>query len=250
MKTVFITGATSGIGKACAQKFAKNNYNLILLARREDKLLQLKTDLEKLHKISVSIICADVRNYAELEKKFEKLKDIKIDILINNAGLSLGLGPIHEGDISHWDTMIDTNVKGLLYVTRLISPIMVKQKSGHIINISSIAGRETYANGNVYCATKHAVDSISKAIRVDLLPYGIKVTNIAPGMVNTNFSLVRFNGDQERADAVYKGIEPLYAIDIADTVYFAGSQADNVNLNDIVITPKFQANATTSIRKE
>jgi NADP-dependent 3-hydroxy acid dehydrogenase YdfG len=250
MKTVFITGATSGIGEACAEKFAQNNYNLILLARREEKLIQLKNDLEKKYSISVKTICADVRNYSDLEKKLAQLADTKIDILINNAGLSLGLGPIHEGDISQWDTMIDTNVKGLLYVTRLISPIMVKQKSGHIINISSIAGRETYANGNVYCATKHAVDSISKAIRIDLLPYGIKVTNIAPGMVNTNFSLVRFNGDKDRADAVYKGIEPLYAIDIAESVYFAGSQADNVNLNDIVITPKFQANATTSIRKE
>ncbi|MES2837793.1 MAG: SDR family NAD(P)-dependent oxidoreductase [Bacteroidota bacterium] len=250
MKTVFITGATSGIGEACAEKFAQNNYNLILLARREEKLIQLKNDLEKKYSISIKIICADVRNYSDLEKKLTQLTDTKIDILINNAGLSLGLGPIHEGDISQWDTMIDTNVKGLLYVTRLISPIMLKQNSGHIINISSIAGRETYANGNVYCATKHAVDSISKAIRIDMLPYGIKVTNIAPGMVNTNFSLVRFNGDKNRADSVYKGIEPLYAIDIAESVYFAGAQADNVNLNDIVITPKFQANATTSIRKE
>ena len=172
-----------------------------------------------------------------------------VDVLVNNAGLSQGLDPIHEGQIADWDTMIDTNVKGLLYVTRVVSPWMVKQQHGHIVNIGSIAGKETYANGNVYCATKHAVDSLNKAVRIDLLPYGIKVTGIHPGAVETEFSEVRFKGDKARAKAVYEGFEPLLAADIADAVWYAVSRPAHVNINDMLIMPSAQANTSHLIRK-
>jgi NADP-dependent 3-hydroxy acid dehydrogenase YdfG len=193
----------------------------------------------------------DIANQAACETAIKNLPSQfqKIDILLNNAGLAAGLNPIQEGLLSDWEAMIDINLKGLLYITRLVAPMMVTQKSGHIVNISSVAGKENYANGNVYCATKHAVDSLSQTMRIDLLQHGVKVTNIAPGMVETEFSLVRFNGDVKKAKNVYMGLTPLSAHDIADAIYWAVSRPDHVNISDIVLTPKAQANATTTVRK-
>lgn len=244
MKIALITGATSGFGKAFAAKFAANKYNLIITGRRNDRLQSLKTELERIYSIEVLSLCFDVRKRDEVEK-FLKLPDqwINVDVLINNAGLALGLNSVDDGDMNDWDTMIDTNVKGLLYVTRIISPVMKERKQGHIINIGSIAGKDTYKNGNVYCATKHAVDSITKATRIDLLPYNIKVTGICPGAAETEFSLVRYKGDEKRASDVYKGFEPLKAEDIAEIVWFAATRPAHVCLNDIVVTPTVQANA-------
>jgi NADP-dependent 3-hydroxy acid dehydrogenase YdfG len=244
-KIVLITGATAGIGEACARLFAGQKFNLILLARRSEKLQALADSLHHEFDVQTKILIADVRNKSELAKLEELPDDWKsVDVLINNAGLSQGLDPIDKGDIDDWDTMIDTNVKGLLYVTRMITPWMVSRKSGHIINIGSIAGKETYANGNVYCATKHAVDSLNKAMRIDLLPYGIRVTGIHPGAVETEFSEVRFKGDVERAKKVYEGFEPLHAQDIAEAIWFAVSRPQHVNINDMLIMPTAQANTT------
>ena len=248
-KIALITGATAGIGEACARLFAGQSYDLILLARRTEKLAELAEKLSKEFGIQTRTYTADVRSKADVAK----LQDLpvdwkKVDVLINNAGLSQGLDPIHEGDTDDWDTMIDTNVKGLLYVTKTVSHWMVDRKSGHIINIGSIAGKETYANGNVYCATKHAVDSLNKAMRIDLLPYGIKVTGIHPGAVETEFSEVRFKGDKERAKKVYEGFEPLFAQDIAEAIWFAVSRPAHVNINDMLIMPTAQANTSHLIK--
>ena len=247
----FITGATSGIGKSTAELFSKNGYDLIITGRRSERLNALKENLEKLHKIKVTTLCFDVRNQLEVENAINSLttENKRIDVLVNNAGLAAGLSSLQEGNLSHWERMIDTNLKGLLYVTKVVSNLMIENKSGHIINIGSIAGKEVYANGNVYCATKHAVDSLSQTMRIDLLQHGVKVTNIAPGMVETEFSLVRFKGDEKRAKNVYVGLTPLSAHDIAEAIYWAVSRPDHVNISDIVITPKAQANATTTIRK-
>lgn len=248
MKTVLITGATAGIGEAIANIFAANNYRLILTGRRAERLTALKNKLDT----EVLTLCFDVRNYEEVEKHLGNLPENwqEIDILINNAGLAAGLSNIQTGKLDDWERMIDTNVKGLLYVTRTIAPKMIAAgKGGHIINISSIAGKEVYPNGNVYCATKHAVDALSKAMRIDLLPHQIKVTNIAPGMVETEFSLVRFDGDSEKAANVYKGFEPLHPEDVAETVYFAATRPPHVCLNDILIMPTAQAAATIVNRK-
>ncbi|MCC7050444.1 MAG: SDR family NAD(P)-dependent oxidoreductase [Bacteroidia bacterium] len=249
---VFISGATAGIGKACAEIFAQNHYKLIITGRRNERLQQLKADLEKKYNTSVLTICFDIRNRNEVKKQIEQLsaKWKNISILINNAGLASGLAPIQEGDIDDWETMIDTNIKGLLYLSRAIMPEMIKNKNGHIINVASIAGKEAYPNGNVYCATKHAVDAISKAMRIDLLPHGIKVTNIAPGLVETEFSLVRFKGDAERAKQTYNRLKALEAKDIADVIYFAATRPANVTLNDIVITPLAQAMTRDVIHRE
>ncbi len=250
-KIVLITGASSGIGAACAEIFASNHYDLLLVARRKAKLETLASDLKARFGVQVLNVELDVRDAESVAAKFNALLDNwkKIDVLVNNAGLSQGLDPIHEGNLNDWDTMIDTNVKGLLYVTRLISPWMVQQQSGHIINIGSIAGKETYANGNVYCASKHAVDSLNKAMRIDLLPHGIKVSGIHPGAVETEFSEVRFKGDKERAKAVYEGFEPLLAADIADAVWYAVSRPAHVNVNDLVIMPTAQASTSHLLRK-
>ena len=250
-KIALITGATAGIGEACARLFAQEKYNLILLARRTEKLEELAVKLRQQFDVQVKIITADVRNKADVSK-LETLENEwkKVDILINNAGLSQGLDPIQEGNPDDWDTMIDTNVKGLLYVTRVVSPWMVERKSGHIINIGSIAGKETYANGNVYCATKHAVDSLNKAMRIDLLAHSIKVTAIHPGAVETEFSEVRFKGDKERAKKVYEGFEPLHAQDIAEAIWFAVSRPAHVNINDMLIMPTAQANTTHLLKSE
>jgi 3-hydroxy acid dehydrogenase/malonic semialdehyde reductase len=243
-KTVLVTGATSGIGEAVAVKFAEDSYRLIITGRRKEKLDDLAARLKDRYKTEVLPLCFDVRQPGEVEKYLGNLPEEwnEIDILVNNAGLAVGLSHIDEGVTDDWDRMIDTNVKGLLYVTRTVVPSMVSRGSGHIINIASIAGKDVYENGAVYCATKHAVDALSRGMRIDLLNHGIKVTNIAPGMVETEFSLVRFKGDSERASAVYQGIEALTAEDIADAIFYCASQPDHVCISDLVITPKYQAN--------
>lgn len=245
-KIALITGATSGIGKACAHLFAAQGYQLILLARRETLLTEITKHLEDKYAIEIKRITADVRDREDLSYRLETLPASwkKIDVLINNAGLSQGLDPIDKGSTEDWDTMIDTNIKGLLYVTRIISPWMVAQKNGHIVNIGSIAGLEVYPNGNVYCATKHAVDALNQGMRIDLLPHGIKVTAINPGLVETEFSKVRFKGDEGRAKKVYDGLEPLIADDIAEAIWFAVSRPAHVNINDMLIMPAAQATAT------
>lgn len=247
----FITGATAGIGQATAELFAKNGYNVIITGRRKERLDEFSKHLKSTYKIDVLSLNFDVRNVKEVESAINSIPDDwkKINVLVNNAGLALGISPIQEGLIDDWERMIDTNVKGLLYMTRSISPIMIQNGFGHIINIGSIAGKEVYANGNVYCATKHAVDALNKSMRIDLLPYNIKVTAINPGMVETEFSIVRFKGDMERAKNAYKGIQPLVAEDIAETIYWVASRPAHVNINDIIIVAAAQANATTAIRK-
>lgn len=247
---VLITGATSGIGKSTAQLFAKNGHDLLITGRREDRLKEIKTQLESDFKIKVTTMCFDIRKLSEVENAISTLssENKKIDILVNNAGLAAGLGPIQSGNIDHWERMIDTNVKGLLYISRAISNLMIENKKGHIINIGSIAGKEVYANGNVYCATKHAVDALNKGMRIDLLPHNIKVTAINPGMVETEFSIVRFDGDSDKAKKVYEGLQPLRPEDIAETIYWVASRPAHVNINDIVIMPTVQATATNVIR--
>jgi len=251
IKTALITGATSGIGEACAHLFAQQGYRLVLVARRENKLNEIARHFADKYAVEVKTLIADVRDKVAVTEVLEGLPEDwkKIDVLINNAGLSLGLDPIDKGDTSDWDTMIDTNVKGLLYVTKAVSNWMITNQKGHIINIGSIAGKEVYPNGNVYCATKHAVDALNKGMRIDLLPHGIKVTAINPGMVETEFSKVRFKGDEERAGKVYDGLEPLLAADIADAIWFAVSRPAHVNINDMLIMPTAQATATLVNRK-
>lgn len=249
-KLVLITGATAGIGEACSHVFAANHYNLILTGRRTERLEKLARELEANYAVKAIALTMDVRDKKEVEKTLNRLpQDWKaVDVLINNAGLSQGLDPINKGNISDWDTMIDTNIKGLLYVTKVVSGWMIERSQGHIVNLGSIAGKETYPNGNVYCATKHAVDSLNKAMRIDLLPYKIRVTGIHPGAVETEFSEVRFKGDKERAKKVYEGFEPLTAKDIANVIWFAVSQPPHVNISDLVVMPTAQANATTILR--
>jgi 3-hydroxy acid dehydrogenase/malonic semialdehyde reductase len=251
-KTVLITGATSGIGKSSAYIFAKNGYNLILTGRRLERLNQLKEELENDYSIKVQILNFDIRNLEDTQqfiKSIDRSIAPTIDILINNAGLAAGYGPIDEGKYEDWDTMIDTNVKGLLYISREIIPIMKEQGFGHIINISSTAGKDVYQNGNVYCASKHAVDALTKSMRIDLLNYGIKVTSINPGACETEFSIVRFKGDQQRAKAVYDGFTPLTPEDIADAIYYASTLPRHVCINDLTLTCITQANAHYNIKK-
>jgi len=250
-KTAFITGATSGIGKASAHIFAKHHYNLIITGRRKERLDDIAHHLADKYGIEVLSLDFDVRNRDEVEAAVKSLSDSwkKIDILLNNAGLAVGLNNIQDGEYEDWERMIDTNIKGLLYVTRNIAPLMIANGKGHIINIGSIAGKETYPFGNVYCGTKYAVDSLTKAMRIDMVKDGIKVTQIAPGAVETEFSNVRFKGDNAKADSVYQGFEPLHPEDIADAVYYCASLPEHVNINDMVIMPTAQANATTIVRK-
>ena len=247
----FITGATAGIGQASAELFAKNGYNIIITGRRKERLDAFAAQLKADHNVDVLPLNFDVRDLEQVEAAIASIPAEwrKINVLVNNAGLAAGLNSIQEGAIGDWERMIDTNIKGLLYMTRNLAPIMIENRFGHIVNIGSIAGKEVYANGNVYCATKHAVDALSKAMRIDLLPHNIKVTAVNPGMVETEFSLVRFNGDDERAKNVYKGLEPLRAEDIAETIYWIATRPAHVNINDILIMPAAQANATTTIRK-
>jgi 3-hydroxy acid dehydrogenase/malonic semialdehyde reductase len=241
-RTIMITGATSGFGWATAIKFAHNRYNIIITGRRKERLALLEKEISGLN-ARVLALKFNVSNNDEVQETISNLpKEWKeIDILVNNAGLAAGLSHIDKGDTSDWDEMIDTNVKGLLYVTRAVSPIMVTRKSGHIINISSIAGDDVYENGNVYCATKSAVNSLSRAMRLDLLKHNIKVTNIEPGMAETEFSMVRFKGDKERSDAVYRGVKSLTPGDIADIVYFCATLPSHVCINRIAVTPTQQA---------
>lgn len=250
-KIALITGATAGIGEACAELFARENYNLILTGRRADRLEKLAAKLNKKYNTEVATCAFDVRDRKQVTSNFEALpaKWKKVDVLINNAGLSQGLDPIQKGDLDDWDTMIDTNVKGLLYVTRIVSNWMIENGKGHIVNLGSIAGKEVYPNGNVYCATKHAVDALSKGMRIDLVQHGIKVTAIHPGAVETEFSEVRFHGDKERAKKVYDGFEPLVAQDIAETIYFAVSRPKHININELLIMPTAQATASNIVRK-
>lgn len=242
----YITGASSGFGRAIALRLAKKGYHLVVTGRRKTLLESLKEEIQKNHDVEVYLSNYDVRNLNEVKQAIENLPENwkKIDVLVNNAGLAVGLSSIQDGDIDDWERMIDTNVKGLLYVSRQIAPLMIKQGHGHIINIGSIAGKEVYPNGNVYCASKHAVDALSKAMRIDMLPHKIKVTQIAPGAAETEFSLVRFKGDQQTADNVYKGYQPLTGDDIADVVDYVISLPKHVCLNDIVMTCLAQANAT------
>jgi len=239
---ILITGATSGFGRAIAVKFAKNGYNVIITGRRKDRLDELEKELSD-HGVKVLPLHFDVRNKSEVDSVINNLPGEwkKIDILVNNAGLAAGLSHIDDGDTDDWDQMIDTNVKGLLYVTRAVVPLMVTRNTGHIFNISSIAGKDVYENGNVYCATKSAVDALSKAMRIDLLKHSIRITNIAPGMAVTEFSIVRFKGDKEKADAVYDGVKALTAEDIADIVYFCAALPPHVCINDLSVTPTQQA---------
>lgn len=238
----FISGASSGIGMAIARKFASEGINLIISARREERLQALADELKSKFGIAVHTLVLDVRNREDVLQQIGQLPAAlqNIDILINNAGLASGLGPMHEGDIDDWEKMIDTNVKGLLYVSRAIAPLMKAREKGLIINIGSIAGKEVYANGNVYCATKHAVDALSKAMRIELSAFGVKVGQICPGAVETEFSVVRFHGDKERADKVYEGFDNLLAEDIADAAWFMASRPAHVNINDMVIMPTAQ----------
>lgn len=242
-KTVFITGATAGIGLACAESFASLGARLILTARREEKLDEISKVITGKYEVECLSTKLDVCDKEAVQDAVESLPDDwkDIDILINNAGLALGTDPIHEADPVNWETMIDTNVKGLLYVSRSIIPGMVERGSGQIINLSSIAGHQVYQGGNVYCATKHAVDALTKALQIELVATPIRVSSVSPGMVETEFSTVRFFGDKTKADAVYEGIEALTAEDVADAVAFCASRPSHVNINDIIIMPTNQA---------
>ncbi len=241
-KTVLITGASAGIGRACARKFAEQESKLILVARRIDKLKELSKSLD----VECHLIELDVRDSKAVKNAFASLSAVwnDIDLLINNAGLSRGLSEIQDGDISGWEEMIDTNIKGLLYVSRAIIPKMVEKNKGHIINIGSIAGHEVYPKGNVYCATKHAVDALTKGMRIDLSGTNVKVSTVDPGLVETEFSLVRFYGDQERAEKVYKGFKALEPDDIGDAVVWVANRPDHVQIAEIIILPKDQASST------
>lgn len=244
-KIVFITGATSGFGKASAEKFAAHGYDCILNGRREERLLELKKNLESKYNIAVYPLPFDVQDE---EKTFESIKKIplewqSIDVLINNAGLALGRDYFDEASLQDWTTMIDTNVKGLLYVSKAVLPYMIKNQKGHIINIGSTAGKEVYEKGNVYCASKHAVDAITKAMRMDLLRHSIKITAIHPGAAETEFSNVRFKGDTETAKKVYDGFKPLSAEDVAEVIYYTTTLPPHVCINDLVLTATQQANS-------
>ena len=250
-KTIMITGATSGFGKAIAVRFAENGFNIIITGRRKELLDELEKELQTVGNIKTLSLNFDVRKKDEVESVIENLPEEwkKIDILVNNAGLAVGLSHIQDGDTDDWDRMIDTNVKGLLYVTRAVAPLMVTRNKGHIFNIGSIAGKETYENGNVYCASKSAVDALSKSMRIDMLKNNIKVTLIEPGMAETEFSLVRFKGDEQKAKTVYKGIDALTGDDIADVIYYCATLPDRVCINEIVITPTQQASVNHSVRR-
>jgi 3-hydroxy acid dehydrogenase / malonic semialdehyde reductase len=250
-KLSFITGATSGFGEAIARKFAANGHSIIITGRRTERLEALAGELRNSHLIEVLPITLDVRNRDLVAQTINDLEDKwkKIDILVNNAGLASGANPIQDGDIDDWERMIETNVNGLLYVSRAVIPFMVARGQGHIINIGSTAGKEVYKNGNVYCASKHAVDAITKGMRIDLLEDGIKVTQIAPGAAETEFSEVRFHGDKEKAKSVYNGYKPMEAQDIAELVYYSSSLPSHLCINDLVVTSLAQANSFYIDRK-
>jgi 3-hydroxy acid dehydrogenase/malonic semialdehyde reductase len=243
-KIAFITGATAGFGEACARQFAAGKYHLILNGRREERLRQLKKELEEEHGISCYLLPFDVRDQQAVSGAIGGLPEEwkAIDVLINNAGLALGRDLFNEADMQDWETMIDTNVKGLLYVSKAVIPFMIERKKGHVINLGSIAGKEVYERGNVYCASKAAVDSISQSMRIDLLRHHIKVTAIHPGAAETEFSLVRFKGEKETAEKVYEGFHPLSAEDVAGIIFYSASLPAHVCINDLVVTCTQQAN--------
>ena len=242
-KTVLITGATSGIGEATARKFAEEGFNLVITGRRAERLGGLASKLTKKHGVKVLTLNFDIRKRSVVEKAIGSLTAEwrTIDVLVNNAGLAAGLDPVQQGSIDDWEQMIDTNIKGLLYVTRLVAPLMIEKGNGHIINIGSIAGKEVYAKGNVYCATKFSVDALTKAMRIDMLQLGIRVSQVCPGAVETEFSEVRFKGDKQTAANVYKGYTPLTADDIAEAIWWIAARPVHVNINDLVIMPASQA---------
>jgi NADP-dependent 3-hydroxy acid dehydrogenase YdfG len=251
-KTILVTGATSGFGKAIAEKFAAEKWNCIITGRRKERLDELAQQLTSAYKIKVLQLAFDV---SKKEKVFSAINGLKnewrnIDVLVNNAGLAAGRDLFDKASLDDWDTMIDTNVKGLLYVSKAVLPLMIKNKKGHIVNIGSTAGKEVYKEGNVYCATKHAVNAISEAQRIDLLQHKIKVTAIHPGAAETEFSLVRFKGDEEKAKAVYEGYEPLHPEDIANTVFYCANLPTHVCINDLVITCTAQANSFYTYKEE
>lgn len=239
-----VTGATSGIGKATAERLGKEGYHIIAVGRRESRLLELKSILEK-ENTRVLTHVLDVRDQASVDSFISDLPEAwkAIDILINNAGLAAGKGPVQDGNPDHWERMIDTNLKGLLYVSRAVIPGMIERKTGHIVNIGSIAGKEVYPGGNVYCATKHSVDALTRGMRIDLIQHGIRVSQVAPGMVETEFSVVRFDGDEEKAREVYEGFEPLKAEDVADAVLYQVTRPAHVNVADILLLPSAQASS-------
>lgn len=249
-KIILVTGGTSGFGRAIATKFAAEKYTVCITGRREDRLADLKKELEDQCGARIITLHFDVRDRGQVEQAIAQLKTEvdHIDILVNNAGLAAGLSTIDEGNVDDWEEMIDTNLKGLLYVTRQVAPMMRAQGSGHIINISSTAGKMVYKNGNVYCATKFAVDSLSQSMRIDLLPFGIKVTSVNPGMAETEFSLVRFKGDEDRAKGVYVNMDPLVADDIAGVVWYCATLPQNVCINDLTVTCMKQANSVYNIK--
>ena len=244
-KIALVTGATSGIGEATARLLSANGYDIIITGRRMNLLNEMSENIHYETGADVLKLNFDVRSLTQVEKAIDSLqgKWAEIELLINNAGLAVGLGPVHTGITDDWDRMIDTNVKGLLYVTRKVSPGMVERQKGHIINVSSIAGKEAYPNGAAYCGSKFAVQAITRAQRIELLQYGIKVSSVCPGMVDTEFSLVRFKGDKEKADNVYKGLTPLYAEDVAETILFMVTRPSHVNIDDILIMATNQASA-------
>lgn len=250
-KTILITGATSGFGKAIAERFANNGYTVCITGRRAERLGEIAENLTARFSVKVIPLVFDVRESAQVIAAIDNLKKHidHIDILVNNAGLASGLSTIDEGNLDDWETMIDTNVKGLLYVTRQIAPMMREQTNGHIINIGSTAGKSVYKNGNVYCATKFAVDALTQATRIDMLPYGIKVTAINPGMAETEFSLVRFKGDEERAKNMYAGVNALQAVDIADIVWYCATLPPHVCINDLTVTCLTQVNSVYNIKE-
>lgn len=250
-KTVLITGATSGIGRSCALRFAKEGHKIIITGRRKNRLESIASHLIQKFNSKVCTLAFDVTVRGEVVKAIETLPEEfrKIDVLVNNAGLALGLNAIHEGEPEQWETMIDTNIKGLLFVTHAVVPLMIANGHGHIINIGSIAGREAYSSGNVYCATKAAVDSLTKAMRIDLVTKNIKVSQVAPGAVETEFSKVRFAGDESAASAVYQGFEPLTPDDVAEVVHYVTTLPPHVNINDLLIMPTAQASAAIINRK-
>jgi len=246
-----ITGATSGFGKATAERFAREGWNIIITGRREERLIQLKNELESAYSIQVHTLAFDVQSLDECKAALNSLSDSlrAIDVLLNNAGLALGRESFVDGSIEQWNTMIDTNIKGLLYISQIVAPWMMERKRGTIINIGSIAGKDAYAGGNVYGATKAAVDMLTRNMRIDLLPHGVRVGQIAPGAAETEFSLVRFSGDSAKAAATYSGFNPLIADDIADAAWFMASRPAHVCINDMVIMPTAQANATSFHKK-
>ncbi|MGE5433098.1 MAG: SDR family oxidoreductase [Syntrophomonadaceae bacterium] len=250
-KIVFITGATSGIGKACAEEFAKAGSNLILCARRLELLNSTSEQIRKEFGVKVYDFQLDVRHRKAVEAAIDSLPEEwkNIDILVNNAGLAIGMNKFYEDNPDNWEPMIDTNIKGFLYIARAVVPLMVKRNSGHIINMGSIAGQQAYPKGAIYCATKHAVDAVTKSLRMDLVETKVKVSSIDPGMVETNFSVIRFEGDEEKARNVYRGLDPLVGKDIAETVVFMASRPPHVVIADVVIYPVHQASATISYKK-